>query len=66
MAVSDASFYAYAMITMLIPAILGCASTYGFVRSIRREAGARATVMEWFLSAEVGFLVGAGAFALMR
>jgi hypothetical protein len=54
------------MILLSCVGILGCATTIGFVRSIRREKGARATFMEWFLSAEVGFLVGVGVFALIR
>lgn len=54
------------MILLSLVSVLGCAATVGFVRSIRRENGARATFMEWFLSAEVGFLVGVGAFALLR
>jgi hypothetical protein len=54
------------MILLTISTILGCASTVGFVRSIRRERGNRATFMEWFLSAEVGFLVGVGTLALLR
>ncbi len=54
------------MITLLIATVFGIACTVGFVRSIRREEGAKATVLEWFLSAEVGFLVGVGAFSLLR
>jgi hypothetical protein len=54
------------MILLSLVSILGCATTVGFVRSIRRENGTRATIMEWFLSAEVGFLVGVGALALLR
>jgi hypothetical protein len=54
------------MITMLISVLLGVGGTVGFVRSIRREVGARATLIEWFLSAEIGFLIGAGTFSLLR
>lgn len=54
------------MITMLISVLLGLSGTVGFVRSIRRGVGARATLPEWFLSAEVGFLIGAGTFSLLR
>jgi hypothetical protein len=54
------------MILLSTAIILGCASTVGFVHSIRRERGNRATFMEWFLSAEVGFLVSVGTIALLR
>jgi hypothetical protein len=54
------------MIPLSFAIILGCTSTVGFVRSIRREEGTRATVIEWVLSAGVGVLVGAGALALLR
>jgi hypothetical protein len=46
--------------------ILAILTTVGFVRSIRRERGARTTPVEWFLSAEVGVLVGIFGIALMR
>ena len=58
--------YPQSMITMLISVLLGLSGTVGFVRSIRRGVGARATLPEWFLSAEVGFLIGAGTFSLLR
>jgi hypothetical protein len=54
------------MIAWICALFLGSVSTLGFVRSIRRDKGTRASIVEWFLSAEVGFLVGVGAFALLR
>jgi hypothetical protein len=53
------------MMTYLTCGILAALTTVGFVRSIRRELGARATVVEWFLSTEVGILVGVFGFALL-
>jgi hypothetical protein len=54
------------MIAYLLSGILAALTTVGFVRSIRREQGARATLVEWFLSAEVGVLVGVFGVALLR
>jgi hypothetical protein len=54
------------MITYLLSGILAALTTVGFVRSIRRERGARATLAEWFLSGEVGVLVGVFGIALLR
>jgi hypothetical protein len=54
------------MIAFACALLIGTASTVGFVRSIRREEGTRATVIEWVLSASVGILFGAGALALLR
>jgi hypothetical protein len=54
------------MIVYLFSAILAALTTVGFVRSIRREQGARTTPVEWFLSAEVGVLVGIFGIALLR
>ena len=57
--------YAQAMTVLVLAIILGCVSTVSFLRSIRRERGERASLLEWFLSAEVGGLAGACAFALL-
>lgn len=54
------------MIVYLLSGILAALTTIGFVRSIRRERGARATLVEWFLSAEVGVLIGVFGIALLR
>jgi hypothetical protein len=54
------------MIAYLLSGTLAALTTVGFVRSIRREQGARATLVEWFLSSEVGLLVGIFGFALLR
>jgi hypothetical protein len=54
------------MIPYLIGLVLAAMTTVGFVRSIRREVGARATPVEWFLSAEVGILVGIFGLSLFR
>jgi hypothetical protein len=54
------------MITYLLSGILAVLTTVGFMRSIRRENGARATLAEWFLSGEVGVLVGVFGAALLR
>ena len=54
------------MIVLLISVLSGVVITRGFVRSIRRDAGTRATPAEWFVSAEVGFLVGVCTYALLR
>jgi hypothetical protein len=54
------------MIKYVFSGILAALTTVGFVRSIRRERGARATLGEWFLSGEVGVLVGVFGIALLR
>jgi hypothetical protein len=54
------------MIIYLLCGILAVLTTIGFMRSIRREQGARGTLAEWFLSAEMGLMVGIFGLALLR
>lgn len=54
------------MIAWTFALVLGSVSTVGFLRSIRREEGTRANLIEWVLSAGVGVLIGAAAFSLLR
>jgi hypothetical protein len=66
--VGDVRFSAYprAMIASVFAVLLGLFTTVGFVRSIRREPGARTTLVEWLLSSEMGVLVGVFGYVLTR
>jgi hypothetical protein len=54
------------MIPALFATVFGSASVFGFVRSIKREEGTRATVIEWCLSAAIGLMVAAGTYSLLK
>lgn len=54
------------MIPALFATFFGSMSLFGFVRSIRREEGARATMIEWFLSAAIGVLVAVSTYSVLK
>ncbi len=54
------------MILIPLVVLMGFSSTFGFVNSIVRKSGDKASFVEWFVSAGVGCLVAAATYSLLH
>jgi hypothetical protein len=54
------------MVIIPFAVVIGCLATVGFVNSIVRKAGEKASFIEWFVSVGVGSCVAAATYSLLH